>query len=37
MAISAVQMSFEIGSPIIVVFTTNGDMARLVSKYRPSA
>lgn len=37
MAISAVQMSFEIGSNIIVVFTTNGDMARYVAKYRPSA
>lgn len=37
MAISSVQMSFEIGANVIVVFTTNGEMARLVSKYRPSA
>lgn len=37
MAISAVQMSFEIDCQIIIVFTTNGDMARYVSKYRPSA
>ncbi|KAL4468602.1 hypothetical protein ABPG74_005105 [Tetrahymena malaccensis] len=37
MAISAVQMSFEIECPVIIVFTTNGDMARYVSKYRPSA
>lgn len=37
MAVSAVQMSFEISSNTIIVFTTNGDMARHVSKYRPSA
>lgn len=37
LAISAVQMSFELKSNIIIVFTISGDMARLVSKYRPAA
>lgn len=30
-------MSFEVGCSTIIVFTTNGDMARYVAKYRPSA
>jgi len=30
-------MSFELKSPAIVVFTTCGEMARLISKYRPKA
>lgn len=37
MAISAVQMSFEINRNIIIVFTVNGDMARAVAKYRPNS
>lgn len=30
-------MSFEIKAPIIIVFTINGEMARLVAKNRPIA
>ncbi|KAL4506471.1 hypothetical protein ABPG72_000042 [Tetrahymena utriculariae] len=37
MATSAVQMSFDLKAPIIVVFTMYGEMARLISKYRPTA
>eukprot|EP00825_Cyclidium_porcatum_P032095 TRINITY_DN3419_c0_g3_i3.p1 TRINITY_DN3419_c0_g3~~TRINITY_DN3419_c0_g3_i3.p1 ORF type:complete len:320 (+),score=64.22 TRINITY_DN3419_c0_g3_i3:214-1173(+) len=37
MAIAAVQMSFELNSKIIVIFTQTGLMARLVSKLRPNA
>lgn len=37
MASAAVQMSFELNCSIIVIFTQNGLMARLVSKLRPKA
>jgi pyruvate kinase len=35
LAASAVQMSFELRASIIVCFTLTGDIARLISKYRP--
>lgn len=37
MAISAVELSFAMNSPAIIVFTETGLMATLVSKYRPNA
>lgn len=36
-ALAAVQVSFEIEANAIIVFTTCGEMARFVAKYRPSA
>jgi pyruvate kinase len=35
LATSAVQLSFEIGASVIVCFTLTGEIARLISKYRP--
>ena len=35
MAASAVQISFEIKAAVIICFTMNGNLARLISKYRP--
>ena len=32
---SAVQMSFEIKASVIICFTVTGEIARLLSKYRP--
>lgn len=37
MAISAIQLSFEINSKAIICFTETGLMATYLSKYRPSA
>jgi len=37
MAISAVQLSFELNSRAIICFTESGLMANLLSKYRPNA
>lgn len=34
---AAVQLSFQLNSPVIVVITKNGLMAKLLSKYRPDA
>ena len=37
MAISAVQLSFELGTNAMIIFTETGLMANIVSKYRPNA
>lgn len=34
---AAVQLSFQLSCPVIIVITKNGLMARLLSKYRPDA
>lgn len=37
MATSAVQMSLELKANLIVIFTMYGEMALMISKYRPKA
>ena len=36
-AATAVQLSFEINTNVIVCFTESGTMARMLAKYRPKA
>ena len=36
-AATAVQLSFEINTNVIVCFTESGSMARMIAKYRPKA
>jgi pyruvate kinase len=36
-AATAVQLSFEINTNVIVCFTESGSMARMLAKYRPKA